>query len=204
MKMSGSKKMNDSNYPTIIQVDEATKSFMEEIQNNLLGRIDEPISEIEAKIKNISEEINTIKQNVATIPGAVSSTVKALNEKVDTISEKTETLLKTATDDQMKKISALSENIESIHKSNNQNADEISQLKQSVEENKQLILSTSETLTSLINSDKKEILDKIDELHIVLSELKKNQNSIKKTLQTSNKKIDSILKHISLRIKLEE
>lgn len=204
MTMSDSKKTNDSNYPTIIQVDEATKSFMEEIQNNLLDGIDRPISEIEDKIENISEEIKTIKQNVATIPDAVSSTVKALNKKVDTISEKTETLFKTATDDQMKKMSVLSEHIELIHKSNNQNADEISQLKQSVEENKQLILSTSETLTSLINSDKKEILDKIDELHIVLSELKKNQNSIKKALQTSNKKIDSILKHISLRIKLEE
>ena len=46
---SKNKFASDSEYSAIIQVDEATKSFMEEIQNDMLEGIEEPISKLEDK-----------------------------------------------------------------------------------------------------------------------------------------------------------
>lgn len=162
---------SDSEYSAIIQVDEATKSFMEEIQNDMLEGIEEPISKLEYKVEWLEGEIDSLKQNSGDIANA-----------------------------QMKKIAELSEDIGSVQSSNTQNVSDICRLKQDVRN----LSSADDELASSMKCKDEAISEKLDEIHKILEEMKKEQDSLKKALQISNKKIDSIMKHISLRIKLEE
>lgn len=169
---------SDSEYSAIIQVDEATKSFMEEIQNDMLEGIEEPISKLEYKVEWLEGEIDSLKQNSGDM----------------------EKLVQASADAQMKKISELSEDIGSVQSSNNQNVSDICRLKQDVRN----LSSADDELASSMKCKDEAISEKLDEIHKILEEMKKEQDSLKKALQISNKKIDSIMKHISLRIKLEE
>ena len=162
---------SDSEYSAIIQVDEATKSFMEEIQNDMLEGIEEPISKLEDKVEWLEGEIDSFKQNSGDIADA-----------------------------QMKKIAELSEDIGSVQRSNSQNVSDICRLKQDVRN----LSSADDELASSMKCKDEAISEKLDEIHKILEEMKKEQDSLKKALKISNKKIDSIMKHISLRIKLEE
>ena len=193
---SKNKFASDSEYSAIIQVDEATKSFMEEIQNDMLEGIEEPISKLEYKVEWLEGEINKHEQGIST----TFNSVTAVNQKVEAMPKKMEKLVQASADAQMKKIAELSEDIGSVQSSNNQNVSDICWLKQDVRN----LSSADDELASSMKCKDEAISEKLDEIHKILEEMKKEQDSQKKALQISNKKIDSIMKHISLRIKLEE
>ena len=125
---SKNKFASDSEYLAIIQVDEATKSFMEEIQNDMLEGIEEPISKLEDKAEWLEGKINELGQGIST----TFNSVTAVNQKVEAMPKKMERLVQAAADEQMKKISELSEDIGSVQSSNKQNVSDICRLKQDV------------------------------------------------------------------------